>query len=369
MVKSFFSYTTREGHLLLFSKKSGRLYGFDKTGAAIAEMIINGEITVLELLSYCENIPRLKELIVSIGKIFNGIEERDLPSKDPLPPYPPTPQTPLPAPADQYRLGECRFSCTPLSDNLLSEIEYLKTRAPVNGRETLHITLQKKKGLWGIRFNGTSIRQSIPDDRLFPYFCDYVRIACYRCSDYLISLHAAALGNGERVIILPAVSGSGKSTLAAYLSHRGFEFFTDEVALIDRRKHLLPLPFPVAIKEGSWQTLEAEGFKCSSHPVHRRFDDQKLVFLTPTYIAETPRSVKGALLLFPKYREKTETSLKRLTTLEALAMITQSGYEVEDSFDETTVLEWLSLLESFDKYRLEYSDLTKAYEIIAKLSK
>ena len=50
----------------------------------------------------------------------------------------------------------------------------------------------------------------------------------------LVSLHAAALADGDRVAIFPAVSGSGKTTLALALLRGGFKLLSDDSPFVRR---------------------------------------------------------------------------------------------------------------------------------------
>ena len=64
--------------------------------------------------------------------------------------------------------------------------------------------------------------------------------------DDLFFVHGAALSVAERCVIISGESGSGKSSLAWCLSHRGFEYLSDELAPIDPST-LAVEPYPHAL--------------------------------------------------------------------------------------------------------------------------
>ncbi len=72
-------------------------------------------------------------------------------------------------------------------------------------------------------------------------------------------------------------------------------------------------------------------------------------------------------MIFPQYMAEAETEINALTTLETLARITASGYEVRDSYDWQRVKRWIELIESFKKFTITYSDMEDALDQIKRL--
>jgi len=68
-------------------------------------------------------------------------------------------------------------------------------------------------------------------------------------------IHAAALANEGLGIILPGPSGAGKSLTAAALTASGFEYFSDEVAVVTDDGRLLPFPKVISLKADGWRKL------------------------------------------------------------------------------------------------------------------
>lgn len=81
---------------------------------------------------------------------------------------------------------------------------------------------------------------------------------CIAAHDYTrLMIHAAVVEKGGRALIFPAVPGAGKSTLAAYLALRGWNLYSDEMAIIDCATGTVgPLFRPVCLKNESIDLLK-----------------------------------------------------------------------------------------------------------------
>lgn len=65
---------------------------------------------------------------------------------------------------------------------------------------------------------------------------------------HLLHIHAAALAFNGRGILLPATNGVGKSTFTLYLTQKGFNFYSDEIGLIDPIcKKIFPFPKSISL--------------------------------------------------------------------------------------------------------------------------
>ena len=98
---------------------------------------------------------------------------------------------------------------------------------------------------WMLSCGGTTIRCQESYDLLYEFEKDMTeRLQLLR--DDLFFVHGAALSVAERCVIISGESGSGKSSLAWCLSHRGFEYLSDELAPVDPST-LAVEPYPHAL--------------------------------------------------------------------------------------------------------------------------
>lgn len=78
-----------------------------------------------------------------------------------------------------------------------------------------------------------------------------------------VVVHASALARKGRVWLFSGESGAGKSVLAARLAARGWEYLSDEFALLDASDCVWPVPRPISFGEGElppalWRELSAD---------------------------------------------------------------------------------------------------------------
>ena len=74
--------------------------------------------------------------------------------------------------------------------------------------------------------------------------------------DWMVTLHSAAVSDGNSAIIFPAQAGSGKSTISALLQAHGFTVLSDDFNAINRNNGFVyRLPLAISVKEGSLYTL------------------------------------------------------------------------------------------------------------------
>jgi hypothetical protein len=81
-----------------------------------------------------------------------------------------------------------------------------------------------------------------------------------------VPLHAGAVARDGAAIVLPGLSHAGKSTLVRELLRRGFTYFSDEYALIDRtgRLHAYPRALMLRDEEGEVRPALASDWNAST---------------------------------------------------------------------------------------------------------
>ncbi len=134
-------------------------------------------------------------------------------------------------------------------------------------------------------------------------------------------IHAAALAQLDRGLILCGESGSGKSTLTAWLAAHGFRYLTDEVICIEGDA-ISGLPRSIVLKRGSafiWQRYlngtPAEGFL--------QFPDGTTWIDPSLFGADVCPRVTPHVLLFPRYVPNAELHVEPLKPADALFRLLQ----------------------------------------------
>lgn len=106
--------------------------------------------------------------------------------------------------------------------------------------------------------SGDNSPAPLPLDQAMPLFEWGLNWAVVTNAHRFIMVHAGVVARDGEAILLPGASGSGKSTLTAALAHRGWRFFSDELALIDLQQSLVyPMPRPISLKNKSIEKIRS----------------------------------------------------------------------------------------------------------------
>ena len=171
-------------------------------------------------------------------------------------------------------------------------------------------------------------------------------------------LHAGGCGG----VLLAGESHSGKTTLCAALMSRGLPYHCDDSAVLDREFRVIPMPFPLMLREGSWPLLESRFPDLMRAPVHHRWGTN-VRFLTPT---PAPAACDVKALVFVKHDAGVETQLTELSVLDSLIALQRSGFWVEHK--QASIGRFLGWLAGIRRYKLEYADLQSVEQIVSDLS-
>ncbi|AZO29094.1 PqqD family peptide modification chaperone [Mesorhizobium sp. M1B.F.Ca.ET.045.04.1.1] len=182
---------------------------------------------------------------------------------------------------------------------------------------------------------------------------------------YELALHAAALVGNERLVLLCGNPGAGKTTLTLALVHAGFRFASDDVTLLDAKGHGVGLPFAPAVKAGAWPLVAEYYPDIDAVPICRRPDRRRVRFAVPgQFVPPSPAPI-GSVIQLRRGRDA-KACLEPVDPASALRVLLNGasapGPELSGAaFDVLT-----QLIGSAQTYRLTYSKLDDAIELIAK---
>ena len=189
--------------------------------------------------------------------------------------------------------------------------------------------------------------------------------------DFLYYIHAGVVGTGEACILLPAPPGSGKSSLTAALSHSGFLYFTDEVALIERETlKVPPVPLALCVKSTGWDLMARYYPEISTLPTHRRTDGKVVRYMPPPHTeseAKRLRSAPVSHIFFPQYSEAEPPELEPISRTEALRGLMDECLALRQQLTFDTVCQLVRWIAGIDCYKLTFSSLDEAVGLIQKV--
>ncbi len=174
-----------------------------------------------------------------------------------------------------------------------------------------------------------------------------------------LQLHAAVLSHGGRAVLLVGDSGVGKSTLAAGLISRGWEYLSDEFALIHPETlRVHPFPKALCVKKGSFDVVTRLGL-----PLWRRGHYVK-AFKGPvgyvrtadlgTRVATEARPIQ--FVVFPAYAAGSKPRLHSVARGSAAFMLAANAFN-RNVYSERTVSILSRVVREARCVRLETGDL------------
>ena len=184
-----------------------------------------------------------------------------------------------------------------------------------------------------------------------------------------IPLHAGAVADGDRAVVLPGRSGAGKSTLVAGLVARGRTYLGDEVTAVDPdglRVH--GFPKALFVDAGAVDALEALGVG----PLPRRApDDLGRHHLRATELGAAAAPTEAgdghrlAVIALPERRPSTTPRVERLEPLEATEALVRNAFR--QRLDVDAVHGLAALATTVPCYRLVYEDLADGCALVEQL--
>ena len=188
---------------------------------------------------------------------------------------------------------------------------------------------------------------------LAPIIYSLVWVAAVNNHEFFLDIHAGVIGDGAKCILLPAPQGSGKSTLTAALVHAGFQYFSDEVALLEEGSfNVFPVPLAICVKVSGIDALAKQFANLRELQVHQRADGKRVIYLPPPPQFRPPSgdAYPVAALIFPRYTPGAETILTRLSTCDALKRLLDECLVIRSPLDFTKIaalVQWMSQIPSY----------------------
>jgi hypothetical protein len=185
--------------------------------------------------------------------------------------------------------------------------------------------------------------------------------------DFLFYFHAGVVGTGAGCVLLPAAAGSGKSSLTAALVHRGFRYFSDEVALIEPFTFCVsPMPLAMCIKSTGWDLIARYYPEILSLPVHVRSDGKVLHYLPPPADAAEQIPMPVRHIIFPRYEQDAPTRLARVKRSEALGRLMGECLALRQRLDHENVRQIVGWIAGIECYELTFSSLETAAQLVVE---
>lgn len=144
-----------------------------------------------------------------------------------------------------------------------------------------------------------------------------------------VALHAASVGRAGSMVLLPGKSGTGKSTLAAWFVERGFDYLSDELAILDQNGTLTGFRRPLIAKPGARDVVGAFGWVRAAATIH---EGDNLTVLPPA--GSPTKAIPCRLIIFPDFREGLEIAIAPLTPAQATMRLMECNLNARNLRDD-----------------------------------
>ena len=205
-------------------------------------------------------------------------------------------------------------------------------------------------------------------DRIGPIVKWLVWEAAVNTHRFFLDIHAGVVGDGESVTLLPAASGSGKSSLTAALSRAGFDYFSDEIALLEEPALTVrPIPLAVCVKSTGWDLMAPFFPELRSLKSHHRGDNKIVRYVPPpafTNGSDAGRAYPVRRIIFPRYNPGVDTALKPLARVEALHRLMAECLVVPVPLTERRIARLVRWIKRIECYELPMSSLDEAVRLV-----
>jgi hypothetical protein len=186
--------------------------------------------------------------------------------------------------------------------------------------------------------------------------------------DFLFYIHAGVVGTDKGCVLLPAQAGSGKSSLTAALIHRGFRYFSDEVALIQRSDFKVPpMPLAICVKNTGWDVMAKYYPDIMALTMHWRDDGKRVIYIPPPQTANwAPAPVSH--IVFPRYEEHARTAIHPISQSDALGRLMVECLALRQRLDYGVVRKLVSWMGGISCYTLTFSSLDEAIDAVTEIT-
>jgi hypothetical protein len=184
-------------------------------------------------------------------------------------------------------------------------------------------------------------------------------------NDWLMTVHASAITNGKKTILISAGSGSGKTTMAALLQDCGYPLVSDDFVPIDRFFHAYPFPIAMSVKQGSLNLLSSIYHNLEQRPVSYITPEKSVRYLIPDNDLKFDKvSFPVKEFVFIQYNKSVDFEWEKLDPITAVKILLDQVWI--PPFEENAGI-LMDQLSKWSFYQLTYSNNQKAIDAITNI--
>ncbi len=204
---------------------------------------------------------------------------------------------------------------------------------------------------WGVWRDGEPCETTVTPGYVVPYVLWELTRLLLESTPPGVPIHAAAATRDGRALVLAGRTHAGKSTLAAWLTHRGWGFLTDEVAVLDLdggRARVQPFWRPIGVRHGG-----------PLDPLVNRTPDQTESLVPASSIGPLGAEAPLAAFVMPHYSPGDAGDLTPMSPAAALTELTRHLPTLRRE-GRAFFRSLVPVVESVPSYSLRVDDLDEA---------
>ena len=252
---------------------------------------------------------------------------------------------------------------------IISDISkiYFKTISKLNRVNAKNVISVIKKNIINIYYNDNLLysNKSLSESLLFLEW--FINSLFLKKLDHFFHIHAGAVSINDIGIIFPATNEVGKSTFTLYLTQREFNYYSDEIGLIDLKMNkVFPYPKSISLIKKEYDKVSRQ---CDNNDKNRfkTIRNSKKTFYHPELREKD--LVNGAPLKYIFFLKREKEMKKPLTECskgEGLIELIKNSFNPlthgEQSFNQL-----MNLIGNLKTFFLDVSNLEKAYKSMSEV--
>ncbi len=181
--------------------------------------------------------------------------------------------------------------------------------------------------------------------------------------------HSGAVARNGVGVLIPGASGAGKSTTTAALAMAGFEYLSDDIAVLGTDGRVRPFPKVMALKSGGSQLIR-ERFQAAAGRVVGNTEQSAVTYIRPPRIPDAKSSVAGIpvrLVLLPRRDEPGAPLLQKVSKSAVVTCLVEESLDLE-LLGRRAVDVIVDIVRRADCYALNVRDIDAAVEVVTGLT-
>jgi len=235
--------------------------------------------------------------------------------------------------------------------------------SPARGQTRgLRIEIVKEEDHWQLLCNGDVV-ETLPDlPTLKSALMREVLCGLHNTRDWAAVLHAAAVLDGDSLLVLAGQSGSGKTTLATALIARGATFFSDDCVPL-RVDTLMACTAPgnLGLRQGALTGLHDSFTGWLAGDLQGMPGDLRH-YTRPRELASQPEAHVSALI-FPHFQQGATGQIQRLDASSTLKQLLASGSGI-DTLQPQKLASWLNWIQTTPAWSICYGHTSQGLSYI-----